>query len=89
LHGLLVKEAVTRVETHVKLCKNAGMERTVVITGRGSHSMGGLAKIKPAVEMLCVREGLQVLPNEPNEGCMTIFIGVSEGNVGWDKCFIM
>jgi DNA-nicking Smr family endonuclease len=89
LHGLLVKEAIVRIQRHVKLCKDAGIQRTLVITGRGIHSKEGIAKIKPAIRELCVSEGLQVIPNESNEGCLTVVIGVSEGNVGWDKCIIM
>lgn len=89
LHGLFVKEAIVRIQRHVKLCKNAGIQRTLVITGRGLHSKEGTAKLKPAIRELCVREGLKVIPDESNEGCFTIVIGVSEGNVGWDKCIIM
>jgi DNA-nicking Smr family endonuclease len=89
LHGLLVKEATVRIQRHVKLCKNAGMQRTLVIMGRGLHSEEGTAWIKPAIRELCVSERLRLIPDESNEGCLTIVIGVSEGNVGWDKCIIM
>ncbi|KAI5780933.1 hypothetical protein EDC01DRAFT_620111 [Geopyxis carbonaria] len=50
LHGLLVKEAVGRVEAHLRTCRERGVERTLIITGRGLHSDGGVAKVKPEVE---------------------------------------
>jgi len=89
LHGLLVKEAVTRVEKHVGLCKWSGITKTILITGRGLHSKDGLAKIKPAIRELCQKEKLRVVGDEPNVGCMTVEIGVAQANVGWDKCIIM
>jgi DNA-nicking Smr family endonuclease len=88
LHGLLVKEAIARVEKHVELCKWSKIPRTVVVTGRGSHSKDGLAKIKPAIQELCRRESLRVFVDEPNVGCMTVEIGVAQANNGKD-CLIM
>jgi len=89
LHGLLVKEAIARVEKHVALCKVRGLRRTVVVTGWGSHSKDGMAKIKPAIHELCQRERLRVLVDEPNVGCITVEIGVAQGNAGKDSCSMM
>jgi DNA-nicking Smr family endonuclease len=89
LHGLFVSEALTRVEQHIQLCKKGGLRRTVLITGWGSHSKDGMAKIKPAMQELCLREGLKVLADRPNIGCMTVQLGVEPGDAGWDKCRIM
>jgi DNA-nicking Smr family endonuclease len=89
LHGLLVKEATIRVEKHVELCKRSGIARTILITGWGGHSKEGLAKIKPAIRELCHREQLRVLVDKPNIGCITVEIGVSSANVGWENCIIM
>jgi DNA-nicking Smr family endonuclease len=89
LHGLFVKEGIARVEKHVQLCKKAGRRSTVVITGWGSHSKDGLAKIKPAIQELCVKEGLRVFVDRPNVGCLTVEVGVPPENVGWDKCIVM
>jgi DNA-nicking Smr family endonuclease len=89
LHGLLVKEAINRVEKHVELCKRSGIKQTILITGRGSHCKDGLAKIKPAIQELCQRENLRVTSDEPNEGCITVKFGISRANAGWDNCIIM
>jgi DNA-nicking Smr family endonuclease len=74
LHGLFVKEAQVRVEQHVQLCRRAGITRTVVITGQGNHSRGGLAKLKPAITELCEKENLRVLMDRPNPGCITVLL---------------
>lgn len=50
LHGLFVAEALARVDAHMEGCKEWGVGKTLVITGRGAHSQGGVAKIKPGVE---------------------------------------
>src|SRR5438046_6289367 len=42
LHGLLVKEAIGRVEKHVELCKRSEIIRTILIKGWVSHSKDGL-----------------------------------------------
>jgi hypothetical protein len=73
----------------VESCKRSGIARTILITGWGSHSNDGLAKIKPAIQKLCHREQLRVLADNPNIGCMTVEIGVSGANVGWENCIIM
>ncbi|KAF8253034.1 Smr-domain-containing protein [Wilcoxina mikolae CBS 423.85] len=50
LHGLLVAEALARVEQHVASCREHGVLRTLIITGRGLHSQGGVARVRPEVE---------------------------------------
>ncbi|KAI5854204.1 Smr protein/MutS2 C-terminal [Tricharina praecox] len=50
LHGLYVAEAIARVKRHLERCAEAGVDRTTIITGRGLHSQGGVARIKPEVE---------------------------------------
>src|SRR5271154_32144 len=89
LHGLLVKEAVARVEKHVELCKGKGITKTVVVTGWGRHRKEGLAKIKPAIKELFVRERLRVWVDEPKEGCIKVEIGAAQANVGRDSCSVM
>ncbi|CAE6344401.1 unnamed protein product [Rhizoctonia solani] len=73
LHGLFVNEALVYTQNHLDMCRQAGVTQTSIITGRGNNSKDGVAKIKPAVEGLLVREGLGDRFEWLNEGC----IGVS------------
>ncbi|TGZ79469.1 DUF1771-domain-containing protein, partial [Ascodesmis nigricans] len=61
LHGLFVSEAVERVEEHLVQCRQRGVQRTRIITGRGLHSSGGVAKIKPEVMRLMQSQGIRVV----------------------------
>ncbi|KAA8894467.1 hypothetical protein FN846DRAFT_973855 [Sphaerosporella brunnea] len=73
LHGLYVAEAITRVEAHMRACKEYGVERTMLITGRGNRSVDGVAKIKPSVEKwLQERQaGFRVVKGS-NDGAVTV-----------------
>lgn len=55
LHGLYVKEAIERTETAVREAQGRGDEELRVIVGKGIHSQGHVAKLKPAVEDLMRR----------------------------------
>jgi hypothetical protein len=73
LHGLYVAEAIKRVEAHLRACKEWQVEKTQVITGRGAHSVGGLAKIKPSVERwLRERPGKYRVVKGTNEGAVIV-----------------
>jgi len=52
LHGLYVKEAIERTETAIANAQRSGAEELRVIVGKGIHSQGHVAKIKPAVQGL-------------------------------------
>lgn len=53
LHGLYVKEAIEKVEEFISAEQRAGQHPELrVIVGKGIHSPGHVAKIKPAVEEL-------------------------------------
>lgn len=52
LHGLYVKEAIERTESAIASGQASGQEELRVIVGKGIHSQGGVAKIRPAVEGL-------------------------------------
>ena len=87
LHGLHVKEALSLVKARVKALRRAtalegARPSLVVITGRGSHSADGLARIKPAVEELARQEKLRFRPDEPNPGCVTIDFDVDSDTSG-------
>jgi hypothetical protein len=52
LHGLYVKEAIERTEKAIADGQRQGMDEMRVIVGKGIHSQGHVAKIKPAVQDL-------------------------------------
>ncbi|CAE6457458.1 unnamed protein product [Rhizoctonia solani] len=72
LHGLFVNEALVYAQNHLDMCRDAGVTQTSIITGRGNNSKDGIAKIKPAVEGLLVREGLGDRFHWENEGCVAV-----------------
>ena len=55
LHGLLVGEALTKTAEHLAACRERGVRRTKIITGRGNHSLGGVARVRPEVEAWLVQ----------------------------------
>jgi DNA-nicking Smr family endonuclease len=55
VHGLYVKEAIERTEAAVRDAQGRGDAELRVIVGKGIHSQGHVAKIKPAVEDLMRR----------------------------------
>jgi len=83
LHGQYVNEAIPMVRGHLERCRREGIQRTTVITGRGAHSVGGVAKIKPKVEELLVSMGVRYWTNGP--GAFVVERGRQDGGgiVGW------
>ena len=73
LHGLYVAEAVDRVKKHLERCTERGVQKTTIITGRGLHSQGGVAKIRPEVEKWLRERATEfrVLPGI-NEGAFAV-----------------
>lgn len=86
LHGLHVNEALEKVRAHLALCRQHGVERTTIITGRGLHSVDGVAKIRPMVEQL-LRENKVRVVNEGrgNEGAFVIELVKDEADAGWGE----
>ena len=52
LHGLYVKEAIEKTEEAIAAGQRGGQGELRVIVGKGIHSQGHVAKIKPAVQEL-------------------------------------
>lgn len=52
LHGLYVKEAVAKSEQAIQVAQQRGDSEIHFIVGKGNHSAGHVAKIKPAIEEL-------------------------------------
>ncbi|KOS18562.1 Smr domain-containing protein [Escovopsis weberi] len=58
LHGQFVEEAERIVEARIMTDQDAGRTHLHVIVGKGNHSANHVTKIKPKVEEVCRRMGL-------------------------------
>ncbi|WWD21271.1 hypothetical protein CI109_105755 [Kwoniella shandongensis] len=72
LHGLYVKEAIERTETAISQGQRRGQGTLKVIVGKGIHSQGGVAKIKPAVEGLMRKYNLTAHVDPDNAGVLIV-----------------
>ncbi|KAG0599674.1 hypothetical protein M758_12G170300 [Ceratodon purpureus] len=71
LHAQHVREAMNVLKRHLQtLCSIPSVDMLTVITGYGSHSSNGRARIKPAVTGFLSRSGISW--DDVNEGCLTI-----------------
>lgn len=99
LHGLFVKEASQKVEEAIQRCQRNGEDHLVIIVGKGLHSPGQIAKLKPAIIELVKKYNVSCQPNIPNPGCLYIEFGKGTGDLSWldrltdrmsnDQCIIM
>ncbi|KAI9299960.1 hypothetical protein BJ944DRAFT_171584 [Cunninghamella echinulata] len=83
LHGLFVQEATDRVDEAIKLCKREHYENLTIIVGKGLHSPGQIAKLKPAITEMVQRYEVLCEPNRPNPGCLYITFGQGTGDLSW------
>eukprot|EP00731_Ephydatia_muelleri_P018499 Em0011g539a len=70
MHGLYVEEALQALEKRLKITEKG--TSLIVITGRGSHSVSGIAKLKPAVMSFLKRRNYHY--EELNAGTLQVFI---------------
>ncbi|KIY51055.1 DUF1771-domain-containing protein [Fistulina hepatica ATCC 64428] len=75
LHGLFVKEAVERTDRAIQEARARGETEIRLIVGKGMHSDGQVAKIKPAVEDLMVKHNLQAELDPHNGGVLIVQMG--------------
>lgn len=75
LHGLYVKEAIERTESAIEDAKRRGDHEVHLIVGKGLHSQGNAAKIKPAIEQLMVKHNLVADLDPDNAGVLVVQIG--------------
>ncbi|KAB5590587.1 Smr domain containing protein C11H11,03c [Ceratobasidium theobromae] len=75
LHGLYVNEAVKRAEVAIHAAQRRGDEQIRIVVGRGLHSLGNAARIKPAIEQLLARYRLDSYVDPYNEGVLVALIG--------------
>ncbi|KAJ3056660.1 hypothetical protein HK097_005336 [Rhizophlyctis rosea] len=84
LHGLFVEEALHYVQLHIQKCKSKGVKRTTLITGKGTNSVNGIAKIKPAVEELMQKERIRMETDPKNSGVIILELDSDHpGFGGW------
>lgn len=55
LHGLFVKEAIQKTDQAIVEAQQRGDSQIRIIVGKGLHSEGSVAKLKPAVEELMTK----------------------------------
>ncbi|KIM40052.1 hypothetical protein M413DRAFT_28588 [Hebeloma cylindrosporum] len=87
LHGLYVKEAIARADQAIQDATNRGQAQICFIVGKGLHSQGGVAKIKPAIEELIQKHQLCAEIDPNNSGVLIVFInsGASQRGIGADE----
>ncbi|KAL2911806.1 hypothetical protein HK105_208739 [Polyrhizophydium stewartii] len=74
LHGQFVHEAVELADKRIAECRAAEVPELVLIVGKGLHSVGGKAKVKPAIIELLKKHRIDADVGEPNEGCVTVHL---------------
>ncbi|EDR11811.1 uncharacterized protein LACBIDRAFT_231873, partial [Laccaria bicolor S238N-H82] len=87
LHGLYVKEAVARTDQALQSAKARGDTQLNLIVGKGLHSKGGIAKVKPAIEELMQRHRVNAVLDPNNAGVLIVQINsnMGEHSVGPDE----
>lgn len=79
LHGLYVSEAEYVIKKRLIYGHNNNEQDVRIIVGKGKHSSGGIAKIKPAAEQLCNEGKFQWQVDSKNEG--VIIVNTQSGNI--------
>ncbi|KAG2146399.1 DUF1771-domain-containing protein [Suillus bovinus] len=72
LHGLYVKEAITYSDKAIKEARQRRDSQIRLIVGKGLHSNGNVAKIKPALEDLMKRLNLPFEVDPLNAGVLIV-----------------
>ncbi|KAL0575511.1 hypothetical protein V5O48_006466 [Marasmius crinis-equi] len=86
LHGLYVKEAIAHTDQAIEQAKRRGDTTIHLIVGRGLHSKGGVAKIKPAIEELMQKHQLVAELDEHNAGVLVVHLNAGrDRGVGSDE----
>ncbi|KAJ7901739.1 hypothetical protein B0H14DRAFT_2668254 [Mycena olivaceomarginata] len=82
LHGLYVKEAIEHTDRALQEAKQRGDSEIHLIVGKGLHSQGHVAKIKPAIEEL---HQLYAELDPHNAGVLICKLDNAQGGVGSDE----
>ncbi|KAG0669795.1 hypothetical protein C6P45_003315 [Maudiozyma exigua] len=79
LHGLYVSEAEYVIKKRLIYGHTHNEQDVRIIVGKGKHSSGGIAKIKPAAEQLCNEAKFQWQIDSKNDG--VIIVNTLSGNI--------
>ncbi|PBK60957.1 DUF1771-domain-containing protein [Armillaria solidipes] len=72
LHGLYVKEAIARTYAALEEAKLRGDSEIRLIVGKGLHSEGGIAKVRPAIQELMRKYQLVAEFDPSNSGVLVV-----------------
>ncbi|KAG0696970.1 hypothetical protein DFH29DRAFT_1004161 [Suillus ampliporus] len=72
LHGLYVKEVISCSDKAIKEAQQRGDSQIRLIVGRGLHSGGNVARIKPALEDLMRQHNLPAEVDPQNAGILIV-----------------
>jgi DNA-nicking Smr family endonuclease len=72
LHRLRVKEAIARTDTALEEAKRRGDSEIRLIVGKGLHSEGGAAKVRPAIKGLMRKYKLVAEFDPSNSGVLVV-----------------
>jgi len=78
LHGLYVKEAISHTEQAIQAAQRRGDPAIHLIVGKGLHSQGRVAKVKPAIEGLMTKYQLAARLDPQNDGVLIVQLGGAE-----------
>jgi len=82
LHGLYVKEAITYTDRAIQEARRRGDREVHLIVGKGLHSTGHVAKIKPAIEELMQKHQLVAELDPRNAGVLIIGLDGQDRGTG-------
>ncbi|EIW83318.1 DUF1771-domain-containing protein [Coniophora puteana RWD-64-598 SS2] len=77
LHGLYVKEAISFSDKAIKDARARGDAEIRLIVGKGLHSEGHVAKIKPALEELMKQHNVPTEVDPKNAGVLIVHLDLS------------
>ena len=72
-------EAITKTEEEIAMRQRRGDQTVRVIVGKGIHSKGHVAHIKPAIEDLMQKYGLQAHLDPKNSGVLVVDLTGQQG----------
>ncbi|KAI0079038.1 DUF1771-domain-containing protein, partial [Panus rudis PR-1116 ss-1] len=82
LHGLYVKEAITFTDRAIQEARQRGDSELHLIVGKGLHSKGGVAKLKPAIEELIQKHNLVAELDPQNAGVIIVSLDGRDRGTG-------
>jgi len=75
LHGLHMKEAINYTDRAIEAAKRRGDTTINIIVGKGLHSSGGVARLKPAIKASVQKRGLVAELDPDNAGVLIVQLG--------------